>query len=207
MKNWQYITTIVLLILIIGVSIYLFYERPFSTKKIITAVKPTLAQNEPTAVQEDSLSHINKAWTKYGDGDKRKLAYILATARHESRFIPQKEILAQLGTAHRAIQDQYWHTGYYGRGYIQLTHQSNYQKMSDFLGVDLVSNPDLALKPKYAAEILVYGMMNGSFAIKKPLSYYINQSGADYFNARRTVNGTDKAQLIADYATTIEKQL
>lgn len=38
-----------------------------------------------------------------------------------------------------------------GRGIIQLTGRSNYHDASKELGVDLVSNPDLLLEPKYAA--------------------------------------------------------
>ena len=37
---------------------------------------------------------------------------------------------------------------YFGRGLIQLTGKSNYQKYGDLIGVDLVSNGDKALLPK-----------------------------------------------------------
>ena len=42
---------------------------------------------------------------------------------------------------------------YRGRGYIQLTGKSNYEKYSSAAGVDLVKNPDLANDPKVAAKI------------------------------------------------------
>lgn len=74
--------------------------------------------------------------------------------------------------------------------------------MSDFLGVDLVAEPDLALNPKYAARILVYGMMKGSFT-RKALGEYINNSIVDFYNARKTVNGLDKAQKFADAAVLV----
>jgi putative chitinase len=44
-------------------------------------------------VQVESLDAILSAWEKYGDGDNRKLAYILATAQHESNFRPITENL------------------------------------------------------------------------------------------------------------------
>lgn len=40
---------------------------------------------------------------------------------------------------------------YRGRGILQLTGRSNYHEASKELGVDLVSEPDLLLEPKYAA--------------------------------------------------------
>ena len=50
---------------------------------------------------------------------------------------------------------------YYGRGFVQLTHLVNYKFAGEQLGIDLINNPDLALQPKYAAEILVKGSTNG----------------------------------------------
>lgn len=44
-------------------------------------------------VQVDSINAILKAWKQYGDGDNRKLAYILATAQNESNFKPISENL------------------------------------------------------------------------------------------------------------------
>jgi putative chitinase len=40
---------------------------------------------------------------------------------------------------------------YRGRGIKQLTGKENYERCGSSLGVDLVSNPDLLLDPKYAA--------------------------------------------------------
>jgi putative chitinase len=40
---------------------------------------------------------------------------------------------------------------YRGRGIKQLTGKENYERCGSGLGVDLVSNPDLLLDPKYAA--------------------------------------------------------
>ena len=42
---------------------------------------------------------------------------------------------------------------YKGRGLIQLTGRTNYQKVGDIIGVDLVSNPELVNDPKYAAPV------------------------------------------------------
>lgn len=154
-----------------------------------------------SAVQKDSIRLIVKAFDRYGDKDSAKLAYILATARHESNFRPIEE--------HRTNTDRqnaYWYTGFYGRGFVQLTHEKNYRKMSEFLGVDLVKHPSLALQPNNAAKIIVWGMMNGRFT-RKPLSNYINESKIDFYNARKVVNGLDRAERIANYAQLIQSNL
>jgi predicted chitinase len=54
------------------------------------------------------------------------------------------------------IQQKYYSSGYYGRGFIQLTWLDNYKIYGDALKVDLVKNPNLALDPAIAARILAY---------------------------------------------------
>jgi hypothetical protein len=44
---------------------------------------------------------------------------------------------------------------YRGRGLIQLTGKDNYKKFGDLIGVDLVSNPDLANDPDIARKLAV----------------------------------------------------
>lgn len=148
--------------------------------------------------QRNAINEIVNAWEIFGDGDLHKLAYIFATTWHESKLRPIEERRARPGTSLYETQNRYWNTGFYGRGFVQLTHESNYKKMSNFLGVDLVSNPALALDPYYAGQIIVYGMMNGSFT-GVGLGKYITSNKQDYLNARRVVNGTDRAELIRDY--------
>lgn len=92
---------------------------------------------------------------------------------------------------------------YAGRGYVQITGLANYKKASALVGLDLVSNPELALQPTVAAKILVDGCERGIFTGKK-LSDYLP---GDYREARRVVNGKDKADLIAVYAARFEKAL
>ena len=89
---------------------------------------------------------------------------------------------------------------YYGRGLIQITWENNYRRFGNFFGVDFVSNPELVKDYKYSIPIAVGGMtgVGGSptFTGKK-LSDYGSGDRFDFVNARRTVNGTDKAQLVA----------
>jgi hypothetical protein len=69
-----------------------------------------------------------------------------------------------------------------------------------------VGAPDIALGMHAANLIMFAGMILGSFT-GKALEDYINAGGCDYYNARRIVNGTDKAELIAGYAETFEAAL
>jgi hypothetical protein len=87
---------------------------------------------------------------------------------------------------------------YYGRGLVQLTWDYNYERMEQILGVDLVSNPDLALQPDIASKIMFEGMQRGTFTGKK-LSNYFGSTTTDWRNARRIINGTDRAEEIAAY--------
>jgi putative chitinase len=89
---------------------------------------------------------------------------------------------------------------YRGRGYVQLTGYDNYLRFSQVLHIDLVSNPDRALEPGIAYQIMSIGMARGLFT-GKPLSAYVNGSRTDFLNARRVINGLDKASLIAAQAT------
>lgn len=155
-------------------------------------------------------------------------AYMLATAWHETaaRMLPIEEYgqgkNRTYGTWYRNSKDQlysfkdgskttaylsddYPHL-YYGRGYVQLTWYFNYENASKKIGVDFLNNPDLVMNKNHAVKIMVQGMKDGWFTGKK-LSDYINQSKKDYEGARRIINGTDKAKLIAGYAETFEKAL
>jgi putative chitinase len=95
---------------------------------------------------------------------------------------------------------------YCGRGYVQLTWKKNYRKLGVLLDRDLVNTPDLAMRPEIAAQIMRYGMRDGLFTGKK-LGDYLTASKSDYVNARRIINGTDKAKQIASYATAFEAAL
>ncbi len=164
------------------------------------ALGKTFKYLNPT--QTHSVIFILNAFDEFGDSDNNKLAYILATAWHESKFISQPEIRCKPGTVCYDRQEKYWYTGFYGRGLPQITHKANYEKFGKLFKVDLVNNPDLALEPELSAKILVYGMMKGSFTGVN-LERYINSSKQDFYNARRTVNVLDQAELISLYTLNI----
>ena len=148
-----------------------------------------------------TISAISSECHKQGLSLDSQIAYVLATVEHETAgtFRPVKEAFwvkdpdAYLKKHH---SDYY---PYYGRGFAQLTWKINYEKYSKLLSQDLVSNPDLALTPDIANFILVHGLLTGTFTGRK-LPDYVNNETTDFFNARRCVNGLDKAQEIASLA-------
>lgn len=126
---------------------------------------------------------------------RNQCAYVLATAFHETAHT-MKPVREYGGEAYLKKKKYY---PYVGMGYVQLTWRENYDKASRKLGVDFVTNPKLLLKQEYAAKILVIGMVEGWFTTRK-LSDYITLYKSDFKGARRIINGTDKAALIAGYA-------
>jgi putative chitinase len=87
----------------------------------------------------------------------------------------------------------------YGRGFVQLTWHENYDKAGRKYGINLLQNPELALRLDIATKIMFDGMYEGWFTGKK-LADYFNNAKTDWIGARRIINGTDKAGLIADHA-------
>jgi len=101
---------------------------------------------------------------------------------------------------------------YAGRGYVQLTNFLNYAKAGVALGkgFDFLLDPELVKEKHTAYDIMSDGMRNGtSFANKRTLSQYAQQSSFDYEGARAIVNEDDDAsvQPIASFARQFEKIL
>ena len=140
--------------------------------------------------------------------DHRHFAYLLATTFHESTW--KNSVWKPIKEGGRGRGRPYGRpdpiTGqtYYGRGYVQITWKANYYTMSKVTGLDLINQPDLTLEPEVATKIIFYGMKHGSFTGRK-LSHYINDKKCDYRNARRIINGTDRASTIASYARKFEQ--
>lgn len=164
-------------------------------------------------VQVDSVNAILRACCKLDVTDPRHIAYIIATAFHESRLKPVEEIGKGKGYPYgkkiKMSRVPYTEPNkiYYGRGFVQLTWYENYKMMSRLLGVDLLNSPELALQIPIAAEILVEGMTSGASSFGdftgKSVENYFNAKVTDPVNARKIVNGLDKATLIAGYYSKI----
>lgn len=152
--------------------------------------------------QEANAKIIMEQAKAMGIKDKGQITYILATAYNDSGLIPRKEIRAPVGTKAREIQDEYWLTGYYGRGFTTLKLKEKYSEFGTRLKLALVSNPDLALESVNAAKILVYGMKNGTFNGSK-ISDFIMEDVRNFQAARKTVQNQENANEVALAATHI----
>ena len=178
-------------------------------------------------MSQSQVDGLNSLLDAVGGCLINEAAYMLATAYHETArtMLP----IAEYGKGGKYVYGR-WHKHngndacykngskrsvyyrseynhlYYGRGYVQLTWFDNYALMGSLLGVDFLNYPELTMIPANAANIMTLGMVRGSFTGKK-LSHYMTMRNADYVGARRIINGTDKASLIAGYAERFEQAL
>lgn len=165
-------------------------------------------------VGEDGAKQISGLDILISEAEKRgtsvdDFAYILATVYHETALTMQP--IKEYGGLNYLKAKPYW--PYYGRGYVQLTWEDNYEKASKKYDQDFVANPDLALVPQYAVQILFDGMVDGWFTGKDLGDYIDNVVETDeedlkeFKDARRIVNGVDKNIDIAKYALQFRKAL
>lgn len=153
------------------------------------------------------------------EGDDRWLAYMLATAYHETAATlqPVRETLAltdekAIAALDRAmasgrlktVKTPYWRPdaegkSWLGRGFVQLTHRRNYEAMTNATGIDLIARPERAMEKDVAVTILFRGMIDGLFSGKCLKDYFAGDL-EDWTGARRIINGLDRAALVAGYA-------
>ncbi len=89
---------------------------------------------------------------------------------------------------------------YRGRGLVQITGRTNYRAF----GVE--RRPDRALDPDMAVRILMNGMVSGVFTGRR-LADFFDWRREDWSAARATVNGSDKADLVAGYGRSFYEAL
>lgn len=152
--------------------------------------------------------------------DIRHAAYMLATVKHEcadtwqpiaERGSPGYFAMYEPGTRRGDALGNLHHgdgARYKGRGYVQITGLDNYTRISLAVGIadTLRLYPEQALEPATAYRIMSVGMRDGLFTGAR-LGKYINATRCDYLQARRVINGMDRAELIAGYAVALEGML
>lgn len=179
------------------------------------------------SLSQTQVDGINALLTKWGQHvppstsqmvAEKQLAYILGTVYREAghNMYPVREGFAQSDVAaiahvtamfnqhqistNYALPDPTTGLSYFGRGVVQLTWASNYRNIGNLIEEDLYHHPELALDPLISAAIAIRGMLGGWFT-GVGLSKYINTTTSDFVNARRIINGTDAATLVAGYAS------
>jgi putative chitinase len=162
-----------------------------------THVRRMMFSNILQQSQVDGMNAILDGWeAKYTADDDRWLAYALATTYHETdqHMQPINEYGKGRGRPYGKVDPT---TGqvYYGRGFVQLTWERNYETMSNLLEIDFVH---LALELDNATNIMFLGMAKGLFT-GKSLSDYFCKTNEDWVSTRKIINGLDKAQAIALY--------
>lgn len=185
-------------------------------KAFYDAVRQSLFGGRLTQARVRGMEDLLDAWEASGYTDKRWLAYILGGVYHEvgRRMTPVREGFAKTDQGARRAVARLHRSGrisrnyaapnrhgvsFYGRGRIQNTHEYNYAKLEKRFGHPFTTNPDLLLDSKIDAEVTVHGHAEGIWTGKK-LADYFSDKRSDWRNARRIVNGFDRASLIAGYA-------
>jgi hypothetical protein len=168
-------------------------------------VRDSLFQGSMEQIQVDGQKVILALWDHQDTGtpmnDLRWLAYMLATVYAETGVMwPIREI--GQGDGHDyGIPDENGNT-FYGRGFVQLTWKTNYDRATKALSLvderDLTLHPDVALDSLIAARIMFRGMSEGWFTGRK-LGQFFNDSTDDAYNARTIINAHDRASEIAGY--------
>ncbi|MGV3556846.1 hypothetical protein [Larkinella arboricola] len=152
--------------------------------------------------------------------DRRQLAYCLATFKWETAhtmepidefgtierfnrlYGPQTKVGKVLGNTEPGDGARFK-----GRGYVQLTGRANYRRAGSFLNVDLTGDPALAKNPPLAYRIAVQGMKEGWFTGRRLDQFIRDNQPPEYEKARSIINGSDKAQTIADMARRFDEVL
>lgn len=178
-----------------------------NTKSFYDTIRPSLFKGSISAKQFEGIEAILSEYNRLCINDVRKLAYVLATAFHETAKTMQP--IAEYGKGKgydygkqlKMSRKPYSSPKqiYYGRGFVQLTWHENYEAMGKQLGLDLLKNPDLLLTLKPSIDVMFIGMTKGMFTGKK-LSDYFTSDKTDWGNARKIINGLDAANTIAGYA-------
>ena len=181
--------------------------------KFINFIESKKIKRTLSSVAKESIELIFHKCLEFDVTDLRMVSYILATTHWETCAYGQKFIYEPISEQGKGKGLSYGiphkKTGktYYGRGFVQITWFDNYERFTKLLysikiNADLVNKPELALNPEIASIILVLGMKTGKFT-GSDLFDYFSASKSDYYNARRIVNGLDKAVIIADIAKEI----
>jgi putative chitinase len=156
-------------------------------KVFFEKVRISLFDGKITAAQVDGIERVLDEWERRKLTDLRWLACMLATDYHETAQTMQP--IREMGGEKYLKSKKYY--PWVGEGLVQVTWEVNHRKFGATAPGQLMTWP-LCLKP------LFDGMIDGVFTGKK-LADYFSATNDDDIGARKIINGTDKAGLIAGY--------
>lgn len=194
--------------------------------RFFPAVRSSVFGGRMEQGQVDGMNIILATWDQVPFDDLRWLGYMMGTAYHETAATMQpihefgsEDYFTQMygpegrrPTVARSMGNIHAGDGpkYCGRGFVQLTWHDNYMRAMAVVGVDLVNHPDLAMRPDIAAKVMFEGMTRSQIVFEdhthtgpdfsftgKVLEDYFNDRNEDWVGARRIINGTDHAAMIA----------
>ena len=144
------------------------------------------------------LPYVAAALEAMGLTDRPMICAALGTIRAESEgFLPISEFQSQFNTLpggapfvryedpKRLLGNTQPGDGarFKGRGFVQLTGRTHYEKYGKAIGVDLAASADLANAPEVAALLLAQFLADHAAAIREALA------GGHFADARKLVNG------------------
>lgn len=175
-------------------------------------------------LQVQGVESIIDEFSRRDLSDVRWLAYILATVYHETGKTMQpieeigkgakkdygKKLKYGHGVGKRipySVPDKI----YYGRGLVQATWYEIYDAltrvaMKQGKNWNFLQQPELMLQMEPSVWATFHGMTTGLFT-GKSLMDYINIKKCNWKDARRIINGIDRAEDIAHYAITFHNAL
>jgi putative chitinase len=167
----------------------------FDPKIYFDNVRASLFTGTLTQSQVDGQNFILKAWQQYvPDHDVRWLAYFLATAYHETAqaMWPVEENGKGANYSYGKPDPETGET-YYGRGFVQLTWKTNYQRADKELNLvgeeSCVKRASNQLDPVISARTGYRGMVEGWFRSPNTFGKYFSPTVEDAYNAREIING------------------
>ena len=179
--------------------------------KFFTAFRSQVGALDNSQVQ--GYNAIFDYWDKSNLSDSRWLAYVLATAFHETGEYtqPVREGFASTDQGSINAVTQLFNSGrisfnyalpesngksYFGRGLVQITFGDNYKRLGQAIGIgnQLYDNPSLALDMDIAVKILFKGMVDGLYTGKSLRKYFFEERN-DWDGARDIINPGEQSRF------------
>lgn len=197
-------------------------------KKFYDIVRERLFDGKLTLSQVSGMTAILDEWDQRALSDRRWLAYMLATAYHETgrAMQPIEENLNYSAAGLRKTFHRYFterQAEIYARDPIKIANRAYANRIgngdeasgdgwryrgrglvqitgrSNYRKFGLEDDPNSALRMSVAVRCLFDGMIRGDYTGRKLSDYFQAGGVADWTGARAIINGSDRALVIGGY--------